>query len=74
MSAQGIIGPFFFGDAEGKTATINQQTYQEVLKQIIRSLQQRCADTFNLQWFQQDGAPAHTAKKALEWLTERMGG
>ena len=74
MRAQGIIGPFFFGDAEGMTAMVNQQKYQEVLKQIIRCLQQRCADMFNLQWLKQDGALAHTTKKTLEWLTECMGG
>ena len=45
MSVQGIIGPLFFGDAEGRTVTVNQQRYQNVLKRSISSLQQRCADT-----------------------------
>ena len=73
ISAQGIIGPIFFEDSRGKTVTVNQERYQDVLLQFVNALQRRCADTLNVQWFQQDGAPAHTAKKTMELLRERMG-
>ena len=73
LSAQGIIGPIFFEDRRGKTVTVNQERYQDVLLQFVNALQRRSADTLNVQWFQQDGAPAHTAKKTMELLRERMG-
>ena len=72
LSAQGIIGPIFFEDGGGNTVTVNQERYQEVILQFVSALQRRCADTLNVQWFQQDGAPAHTAKKTLELLRARM--
>ena len=73
LSAQGIVGPMFFEDDNGNAVTVNQERYQRVLQRFFSSLQHRCADTINLQWFQQDGAPAHTAVKTLECLRECMG-
>ena len=61
LSVQGIIGPLFFEDDNRDAVTVNQDRYQGVLQQFFSSLQHRCADAINLQWFQQDGAAAHTA-------------
>ena len=72
LSAQGIIGPFFFEDCAGATVTVNSDRYLTVLERFWRALNAKCVDTINLQWFQQDGAPSHTSRSALDWLNDRM--
>ena len=74
VSAQGVIGPFFFEDDAGNTATVNAKRYLAVLKRFLRALNAKCADTFNEQWLQQDGATAHTSTDNLEWLQNHFEG
>lgn len=72
LSAQGVIGPYFFEDDAGATVTVNAKRYKEVLQRFWRALQTKCPDTLTSQWFQQDGAPPHTARDTLAWLDLRM--
>ena len=74
LSAQGIIGPFFFENGAGETVTVNSRRYLAVLKRFLRALTARCADTLSQQWLQQDGATAHTSRANLAWLHERLEG
>ena len=74
MGAQGIIGPIFVQNETGATVTVTQGIYQQVLVNFKSELRRRCGDQLNVQWFQQDGAPPHTAKAALEWLKEHFSG
>lgn len=73
LSAQGIIGPYFFEDSAGATKTITSDRYVRVLMKFWRALNGKCADSVNQQWFQQDGATAHTSRLALTWLGEHLG-
>lgn len=60
LSRKRIIGPIFF------TSTVNTEVYKDIITQFISQLEveeRRC-------WFQQDGAPAHTASETLEFLGE----
>ena len=77
MSSHGIIGPFWFEDADGAPVTVNAKRYREVLAKFWRSLYRKLggnAEHLQRQWFQQDGATAHTAGETRCWLRERFGG
>lgn len=67
LSATKIYGPFFFEDAgTGEAVTITTERYIQMLQSIFGRRR-----TSKL-WFQQDGAPAHTSKDAMDWLTARF--
>ena len=72
MSPTGIIGPFFFEDADGHTQTVNKERYVDILKRFWVTLQMGSPGADRL-WFQQDGATPHTARVTLRWLEERFG-
>lgn len=77
MSSAGIVGPFFFEDGGGDTQTVNAERYRAVLAKFWRSLNNKLRsdpDALQQQWFQQDGATAHTAQATRDWLRERFGG
>lgn len=66
VSRLGVIGPYFFEDAQGATATVNSERYIAMLENFfIPELRRRGIDTRNV-WFQQDGATAHTARASME--------
>ena len=66
LSASGIIGPFFFD------TTVGQDNYLEMLhSQFLKEATKR--DVIKDHWFMQDGAPAHTAKKPIQWLSNVFG-
>ena len=67
----GVIGPFFFEDTEGKSDTVKTANYLEMIKKkVIPALKRR--DRYTTCVFQQDGAPPHCSKKAIECLTEKF--
>ena len=74
LSANEIIGPIFIENTAGETVTVNSRRYLGVLKRFLRALNSKCADTLNQQWFQQDGATAHTSRDNLAWLQDRFEG
>jgi hypothetical protein len=62
----GVIGPYFFEDADGRATTVNAQLYTEMMTTfVVLELHQRCLEA---NWFQQDGATARTARHSMETL------
>ena len=63
LSGNKIYGPFFFENSETEEAiSINANNYLEMLEQIFaEDIDLECDD-----WFQQDGATAHTARSCME--------
>ena len=64
MSSQGIIGPFFFEDNNGKCQSVNVA----ILRRSKACLRQR-RQNITSQLLMQDGAPPHTAKNSLDWIS-----
>lgn len=59
LAAWGLIGPFFYEDDDGRTATAR---YLDMLKDFVtEDLQHHRGHNRNT-WFQQDGAPPHRTK------------
>lgn len=74
MTANGLIGPFFFEASNGTTVTVNKTRYVSMLERFWHALEDDPEiDTENM-WFQQDGAPPHTSRIALIWLQDHLGG
>lgn len=67
LSGHKIYGPYFFEDpATEHPQTINSNTYLEMLKTILS------ANTHPDEWYQQDGATAHTSRDTMSWLKDRF--
>lgn len=67
ISAEHIFGPYFF------PATVTAEAYQAMLSEIfIPEILQRLQTTDRI-WFQQDGAPAHTACSTKTLLESYFG-
>ena len=69
LGASGIIGPFWFEDEEGRTASITQANYRDVICKSCREPGQHRESA----WLQQDGAPPHTAKLTMVFLRDQFG-
>lgn len=59
ISRQRIVGPIFF------ESTVNAEKYREIITDFIALLEPSERDC----WFQQDGAPAHTAAETMDFLS-----
>lgn len=59
ISSGGIIGPYFSEDKKGQTVTIDAEWYTAMLETFLWNELNR--HQYNLLWFQQDGATAHSA-------------
>jgi len=73
----GIIGPYFFEDEHGHTVTVNQENYRAMIKDYylpeLRVLaRRRNMVLMSSQWFQQDGAPPHTARETRALLRQHF--
>ena len=53
--------------------TVTSSRYLTVMKKFAARLRRRNVD-FESQWFQQDGAPAHTATASRRWIRDKFGG
>lgn len=75
ISAQGIIGPYFFEDKNGKHITVTKERYCEMIQNYFIPELLKIVGTENLskQWFQQDGARPHTSDFSLKVLSEFFG-
>ena len=62
----GIIGPFFFENEQGAAITVNDERYRAMLNEFLLSKFEE-EDTDDI-WFQQDGAPCHTANATIDLL------
>ena len=72
ISKHGIIGPFWFGDDNERSVTINTERYAQVLGKIWTALGRRRGVVRVLQWFEQDGATPHSSNESLAWLQQRF--
>ena len=72
MSKHGIIGPFFFEDERGNVVTVRKEPYVKIIELFWEELGERDVDK-DEQWFQQDGAPPHTANITMDWLKDHFG-
>lgn len=68
MASGGIIGPYFFEDERGVTVTVNGERYRNMIDNFLTPE----LDALGLvnMWFQQDGAPLHTANVTMELLRD----
>lgn len=66
VSKWGVIGPFFC------TGTVNGERYRELLTNFVRS-ELKKKKKLRRTWFQQDGAPCHTAKETMTVLKSMFG-
>jgi len=68
ISAQGIIGPYFFEGDDGVSVTVNTEHYNHMLETFFLP-EMRCRN-WNMAraWFQQDGAAAHMARLSMNTL------
>ena len=67
LSVNKIYGPYFFEDHETEQPQIiNSVTYLKMLTTILSN------NTYPDEWFQQDGATAHTARVNMDWLKARF--
>ena len=64
--ATGIIGPYFFRDNARRTTTVTEN-YLEMLQKFFLPELENNALVENC-YFQQDGAPAHYARKVRDYL------
>lgn len=66
--ARGVIGPYFFEDAAGKTVTVTGERYRHMIETFL----QPYLNDFNVEniYFQQDGATSHTNRKTIALLHE----
>lgn len=66
ITSSRIIGPYFFEDVNGNTVSVNGDRYRQMIQEYllpeIRSM--NIADIY----FQQDGAPCHTARETIDIL------
>ena len=74
MSSQGLIGPFFF-EENGSAVTVNGARYRIMLQTFffpqLKALVGK--NKLSQQWYQQDGATAHTANNTLDVLRNKFG-
>ena len=62
----GIIGPFFFKNEQGVVVIVNGERYRAMLNEFLLPKFEE-EDTDDI-WFQQDGAPCHTANATIDLL------
>ena len=68
----GLVGPYFFEGANGKTETVKTENYLKMLRQkVVPVLKRR--GTYESCVYQQDGAPPHCSGEAMQWLKETFG-
>ena len=72
INVRGIIGPFWFQDSDEVAVTVTAERYRAVLVQFWAALGRKRNLQRDKQWFQQDGATAHTANQTLELLNSKF--
>jgi len=73
VSAQGIIGPFFFEEA-GERVTVNGMRYRQMLEGFFLPKLQELGISAASTWFQQDNATCHTSARVIGFLEEKFPG
>lgn len=66
VSSQGILGPYFFDNDAGQPVTVTSHRYVFMLQHyVMREMRRK---NIHVEWFQQDGATAHTARTSMAAL------
>jgi hypothetical protein len=65
ISAQRIIGPYFFEGDDSVSVTVNAERYNHMLETFFLPEMRRRNWNMPRAWFQQDGATAHTARLSM---------
>ena len=65
ITANEIIGPYFFEDEEGNQVTVTGARYRTMIQDFLEPWVQAKPEQM---WFQQDGATAHTARESIQML------
>jgi hypothetical protein len=70
--AGGVIGSYFFENDAGNAITVNGVRYRNMITEFLWPQ----LDGMDMEgmWFQQDGAPCHTASETMELLREKFLG
>lgn len=75
IGRNGILGPYWFEDADGRTVTVNTDRYIALLRtKFIPGLRRKRGVGMNTVVFQQDGAPPHCSNRTLEYLRRYFPG
>ena len=74
ISAQEIIGPYFFEGDDGVSVTVNAERYNHMLESFFLPELRRRNWNMARAWFQQDGATAHTARLSMNTLRAAFPG
>jgi hypothetical protein len=74
ISAQGIIGPYFFEGDDGIYVTVNAERYNHMLETFFLPEMRRRNCNMARAWIQQDGATAHTARLSMNTLRAAFPG
>ena len=72
VASSGIIGPYFFEEND-EAVTVNGARYRKMLSRYFVPNLKRKFGNIRHQWFQQDGATAHTAKPTLNLIRSNFG-
>lgn len=68
IGRQGIIGPYFFEDENGRQVTVDTDRYLALMrKKFIPVLRRKRGVDMDTVIFQQDGAPPHCSNRTLEY-------
>ena len=75
IGKNGIFGPYFFEDSDGRRVTANSERYIDMLRRrFIPAIRRKRAVDMNTVVFQQDGAPPHCSNRTLEYLRQYFPG
>ena len=75
IGKNGIFGPYFFEDSDGRRVTVNSERYIGMLRRrFIPAIRRRRAVDMNTVVFQQDGVPPHWSNRTLEYLRQYFPG
>jgi hypothetical protein len=68
ISAQGIIGPYFFEGDDGVSVTVDAKRYNDMLETFFLPEMRHRNWNMAKAWFQQDCAKAHMARLSMNTL------
>ena len=73
MNSKTITGSYRFEDEGGKSVTVNQENYGNMIRKFCSSLNRRRGIALTQQWFMQDGSASHTTNAIPESIKQKFG-
>lgn len=71
---KGLIGPYFFEDAEGNTITVNRERYRAMISDFLWPRLEELEMSIDNLCLQQEGATCHTSRDTIALLREKFPG